>query len=259
MDRHYSVSGNNPLKALSVMRHSPAWQLKPRRAFSLIELLVVIGIVAVLIGLLLPAVQKVREAANRTECGNNLKQLGLGLHQYHDAYRRLPSAGGWSTNDSTLVADRTQWSWIYRIAPYIEQDTLYRATDEEFVRSARITILKCPSNPSSGPISNSVYQIQGPDSSVPASFARTDYAANVGSQWPFSAGGSQPLPAADGVIIPTTDFLNRGIRLVEIWDGTSTTLFAFEKFQVLSHLEQGIQDPGNAGGWTFGRRAATQG
>ncbi len=101
-----------------------------RPAFTLIELLVVIAIISVLIGLLLPAVQKVREAAARTTCLNNLKQIGLGLHNYHAAHGHFPPGFSASTTPTTQLrkSDFTPgWSFFYHILPYIEQDNLHRS------------------------------------------------------------------------------------------------------------------------------------
>src|SRR5437879_12802537 len=96
------------------------------KGFTLIELLVVIAIIGVLIALLLPAVQKVREAANRTKCMNNLKQLGLALHNYHDTNKYFPQGGrGVYVNDSAAWYDKG--SGHTRILPHIEQDTLDKA------------------------------------------------------------------------------------------------------------------------------------
>src|SRR5215831_17395875 len=95
----------------------------PGRAFTLIELLVVIAIIAVLVGLLLPAVQKVREAGNRLKCANNLKQLGLACHMYLDTYKIFPPG---SKTIPTGDWNGDKGSWLVLTLPYMEQDALYK-------------------------------------------------------------------------------------------------------------------------------------
>src|SRR5437762_365477 len=132
-----------------------------RRGFTLIELLVVIAIIAILIGLLLPAVQKVREAAARTSCSNKLKQLGLAVHNYQDSNGRLPPNGALPTppqKGNQFFITGYGWSWIARLLPFIEQDNLFRRggipnaqlLKAGTVCSAQIPTLLCPSDPSNG-------------------------------------------------------------------------------------------------------------
>ncbi|MFO0866025.1 MAG: DUF1559 domain-containing protein [Gemmataceae bacterium] len=139
------------------------YRSRPRRAFTLIELLVVIAIIAVLIALLVPAVQKVREAAARSQCQNNLKQIGLALHGYHDSYKVLPPGYIYYQSPWKGQTDYSESCWPYRILPYIEQTSLYKTVNyasfagggnsfgqgtavTATVRATPLSIFRCPSD-----------------------------------------------------------------------------------------------------------------
>jgi prepilin-type N-terminal cleavage/methylation domain-containing protein/prepilin-type processing-associated H-X9-DG protein len=196
---------------------------RARNGFTLIELLVVIAIIAILIGLLLPAVQKVREAASRMKCQNNLKQIGLGLHNYHDARGQLPT--GWDF--------ATSWGALAHVLPYIEQDNVHRMIDfaqpinePVNVPSQQVTIstFLCPSDK------------QNP---MPSLGAATNYHGNNGNWVVFvrARGLNENAPQPNGVFFTES----RGITIQGITDGSSNTAFYSER--VLGDGNMGLVSP----------------
>jgi prepilin-type N-terminal cleavage/methylation domain-containing protein/prepilin-type processing-associated H-X9-DG protein len=186
----------------------------PRRAgFTLIELLVVIAIIAVLIGLLLPAVQKTREAANRSRCLNNLKQIGLGLHHYHDVQGRFPQP---RPNPLVFTSFGLPGNWMWRILPYVELDNISKkvvnAGDYNQASHTPIKLFVCPSD-------NRGQLIYSVTTSAYGAVACTSYLGVTGTNEKF--GGD----ATNGVFYPRST----GVRIADILDGTSTTLLVGER------------------------------
>ncbi len=202
-----------------------------RAAFSLVEVLVVVGILSLLLALILPALEEVREAANRGRCANSLRQIGLALHQHHDSHDVFPSNGGWdascsiptTSGGSTYVftheagvAGPYYWgvgdprrgprdqpgSWAYAILPYVEQQAMY----QNRTWTQALKLYQCPSR-----------------RDVPALAAVNDaYGSYNGGGW---AWGKTDY-AGNGLVIPN---LPRLLRIADIIDGTSQTVLAGEK------------------------------
>jgi prepilin-type N-terminal cleavage/methylation domain-containing protein/prepilin-type processing-associated H-X9-DG protein len=203
--------------------------MTPRRGFTLVEILVVIAIIAILIGLLLPAVQRVREAAARAKCQNNLKQIALALHNYHDAVGCLPP-GMISATDLATDADATGFTLLL---PYIEQDTTYRlyTFDEPWYNPPNyaavgtpVKIFYCPANRSSGSIDLRAISARW-KIALPPVAAAVDYALCKGTNASLTRHWERIPLAVRGLFnVGPPEATRAGIRLTDVTDGTSSTI-----------------------------------
>ena len=204
-----------------------------RGAFTLVELLVVIAIIGILVGLLLPAVQAAREAARRMQCSNNIKQLGLAMHNYEGTFRMFPTSYVVARGVTTNVGG--QWSAFARLLPYLEQGNLQSLIDfnrpyaiQVNVATARIPTYLCPSEP------NDVVRVN-PSTGVPRDYP-ANYVVNFGTWLVYN-----PITGAggDGVFYPSSRVTHSSLT-----DGTSNTLGFSESKAYTPYLRNTSADPG---------------
>jgi prepilin-type N-terminal cleavage/methylation domain-containing protein/prepilin-type processing-associated H-X9-DG protein len=237
-----------------------------RRAFTLIELLVVIAIIAALIGLLLPAVQKVREAAARVKCANNLKQLGLACLNYESAHRTFPPGAEYSSwQAGSVPVDTVFANWGIRVLPFLEQDPLFRRYDTTLYNAhpnnipvlvTFLSVMTCPSD-------TGVSQLRRPQVGLNMDIAPGSYKGVSGKRWgamngywdyPPSLPDAQQHPTSRGPLTMSGIGGFVPLRVVEIQDGTSNTLLIGEYATRTSLADRGYW----ASSHTYNSLSATQ-
>jgi prepilin-type N-terminal cleavage/methylation domain-containing protein/prepilin-type processing-associated H-X9-DG protein len=251
----------------------------PRRAaFTLIELLVVIAIIAILIALLVPAVQKVRDAAARIQCVNNLKQIGLSLHAYHDTYKSLPPGlARFDYGDDGGPYSATYWS--YFLLPFLDQGPLFMSvpfvqnpnwTTGAYLTAAQtpLTVLRCPAT-----TDQLSYTSGGITNRFPINYAAV-VSGSIGNPASANGSGETMLHVDDGAWSPTggyngwgiyTDtpyrrdgafFQNSMTKLVAVTDGTSNTVAVGERSRLLLNPSLYPEQQDEYGTWSMGTNLA---
>ena len=220
-----------------------------KQGFTLIELLVVIAIIAVLIALLLPAVQQAREAARRSQCKNNLKQMGLALHNYHDVYNKLPIGTRWPTSAP---------NWRIGILPFLDQAPLYNQLNfsstfsnsgaysgNTVLQNLLIQVYKCPSSPLSG-LSTAVAGNVAPPGMT------HDYVGIAGATDTTITSGCSPQHRYGGITCVNgllTANYNYGLR--DVTDGASNTIVIGEQSGTINNVDYRANYYGGWGGFTL--------
>lgn len=208
-----------------------------RRGFTLIELLVVIAVIAILVAILLPAVQQAREAARRSQCKNNLKQIGLAMHNYHSTHACFPPFFISRTGNPARIADADKGAnWLVFLLPYVEQQAIYEQWDfdvpanQNEARSENLTVYQCPTDTNN----------------------RGNLCAYAGGQWARGNYGLNVSPCAFGVgnppagqqVPPGMGRFNDVVRLRDIIDGASNTVLVDE-------LRAGLNENDLRGTWAM--------
>lgn len=218
-------------------------RFKSRAAFTLVELLVVIAIIGILVGLLLPAVQAAREAARRMSCSNNLKQLGLAMHNYHDTFRSFPSAQYYCRSDMPCTGARSTWKqgwfWSASLFPFMEQGNIYNnlRMDLDMFHPTNVPIVRinvgsfaCPSDASRQEFSRPEGAVAGSGPQHDVQLATTSYIVSGGA---FNNSFTSPYETQTA-LSSNTSYRNgvfgrdSGVKIGGITDGTSNTILLGE-------------------------------